>query len=303
MSAPVTFISGGAGYAGRFITNRLLEAGHRVIVAGRQRPPLDHFVGPVAYAQLSLDVDTDYARLFEEVDYFVHAAFAHVEGRYRGGEGDDPAGFRRRNLTATNALFDAAKLAGVRRAVFLSSRAAYGVQPPGMALSETTRPHPETLYGEVKLAAERHLRQITDERFVGLSLRVTGIYGPTRGRDDKWTALMRQWLSGDVIEPRAGTEVHGDDVALAVERVLEVPAGAVASGLFNVSDIVADRADILAIAQRVIGEGLPVPPPADMSRLNVMETSRLRSLGWHPGGVRRFQETVRQLAERLAGLR
>lgn len=303
MSAPVTFVSGGAGYAGRFVTNRLLEAGHRVIVAGRHRPPLDYFAGAVAYAPLSLDEEADHAGLFESVDNFVHAAFAHVEGRYRGGEGEDPAGFRRRNLAATNALFDAAKRGGVRRAVFLSSRAAYGVQPPGMTLSEETRPHPETLYGEVKLAAERYLRQIGDASFVGVSLRVTGIYGPARGSDDKWTALMRQWLARDVIEPRAGTEVHGEDVAAAVERVLEAPASAVASGLFNVSDIVADRADILAIAQRVIGEGLPVPPPADVSRLNVMDTSRLRSLGWHPGGVRRFQETVRQLAERLAGLR
>ena len=38
----------------------------------------------------------------------VHCAFAHVPGRYRGGEGDDPEGFRRANLDGSLALIRAA---------------------------------------------------------------------------------------------------------------------------------------------------------------------------------------------------
>jgi nucleoside-diphosphate-sugar epimerase len=39
----------------------------------------------------------------------VHCAFAHVPGRYRGGEGEDPEGFLRLNLEGTLRLWDEAR--------------------------------------------------------------------------------------------------------------------------------------------------------------------------------------------------
>ena len=78
-------------------------------------------------------------------DALVHLALAHVPGAYRGGEGDDPAGFRRLNLDGTLRLFDAA---GPARIVFLSSRAVYGDHRRGETLRETDAPAPDSLYGD-----------------------------------------------------------------------------------------------------------------------------------------------------------
>ena len=87
----------------------------------------------VPFVPLLLNPDLDQATIFDGVQYFVHAAFEHVEGRYRGGEGDDPEGFRRANVEGSARLFEAARAAGVKRCVFLSSRAVYGTELAGIA--------------------------------------------------------------------------------------------------------------------------------------------------------------------------
>lgn len=117
-------VSGGRGLVGRFIVNGLREAGHEVIVGTRAPSSADE-------RALHLDLERDQREAFEGIDAFVHAAFDHLPGRYRGGEGDDPDSFRRRNLDGSARLFEDARDAGVTRVVFLSTRAVYGVQPAG----------------------------------------------------------------------------------------------------------------------------------------------------------------------------
>ncbi len=266
-------------------------------VLGRSRPPAESFIAPVDFHPLELGETPPDGTAFAGADHFIHAAFDHLAGRYRGGEGDDPAGFRRRNIDGSNALFDRAREAGVARALFLSSRAVYGTQPPGAPLTEETKPHPDTLYGEAKLAVERHLAALDAPSFATASLRVTGVYGPAGPhRDDKWTPLIRDWLAGGTIPPRAGSEVHGADVARAVEILLEAAIG---GHVFNVSDVVVDHGDVLAVAQQATGCPHPLPACADETRLNVMDTGKLRALGWAPGGRPLFRKTVRDLVERI----
>lgn len=291
MSAPRSLVTGGTGYVGRFIVEELLAAGHEVAVIGRSPPTDGFFSRPVRFASFSL---ASRSVPPVEADYLVHAAFDHVPGKYRGGEGDDPENFRRRNLDGSVALFEAAKAAGVRRAVFLSSRAVYGPRSRGEWLDEADEPRPDTLYGEVKLAAERALSGLTGQGFEGISLRVTGVYGPAGlGRKHKWAGLFADYLAGRSIEPRVGTEVHGCDVASAVRLVLET-AGPIGP-ILNVSDLIVDRRDLLDMVRRAYGAANPLPPAADRLSVNPMRTERLRALGWRPGGEKLLQETISML--------
>lgn len=289
-------VTGGTGLVGRFITEGLLGAGYDVSVAGRRAPEPGFFTGPVGFHNYALLPEAPRPGLFDGITALVHAAFDHLPGRYRGGEGDDPERFRARNLTGTQRLFEAARDAGLDRAVFMSSRAVYGRQPAGARLFETTKPQPDTLYGQVKLAGEAALAALCKPGFIGASLRVTGVYGPPApGRAHKWAPLFADYLAGRDIAPRAGTEVHGRDVAEAVRLMLEAPADAIAGEVFNVSDLVIDRRDILAPLRAARQSPHPLPPPADTSALNVMETGRLEALGWHPGGRGLFDATMTAL--------
>jgi nucleoside-diphosphate-sugar epimerase len=279
-------VSGASGLVGRFVVDGLRDAGHEVL-AGSRRPSGDGGV------EMHLDPDRDQRHAFAGVDAFVHAAFDHVPGRYRGGEGDDAEGFRRRNLDGTIRLFEDARATGVGKAVFLSTRAVYGTQPPGTELFETTEPQPDTLYGEVKLAAEDAVLALSGPAFVVAVLRVTGVYGGPPERN-KWTPLVSAWLAGEAVEPRAGTEVHGRDVASAIALALKSRGG-----VFNVSDILVDTRDILHAASVATGISLPLPAAADSSSLNPMNSDRLRALGWRPGGRAPFRADVAALARAL----
>jgi nucleoside-diphosphate-sugar epimerase len=289
-------VSGGTGFVGRYIVEHLLASGYKVKVSGRSRPAEGFFSQPVSYVPLRLNPHAEQIAAFDDIYYFVHAAFEHVEGKYRGGEGADPEGFRRANLDGSVRLFEEARAAGVRRCVFLSSRAVYGTTPSPI-LDETASTVPDTLYGQVKLSAEDALKSLTAPGFVTASLRVTGVYGPAGpGRRHKWTGLFADYLAGRPIPPRIGTEVHGDDVAQAVRLMLEADAAKVSAKGFNVSDVLTENREILAILQAATGCPHPLPPAADASAFKVMATDRLRALGWRPGGSERLAVTVRELA-------
>jgi nucleoside-diphosphate-sugar epimerase len=290
-------VSGGTGYAGRFIVEHLLANGYKVTVGGRTAPEPGFFTKDVAFVPLRLDPDADQIEAFDHVYYFVHAAFDHVPGKYRGGEGDDPQGFHRANLDGTMRLFETARDAGVRRCVFLSSRAAYGPQPPGTTLKEDMHSKPDTLYGEIKLQAERSLASLCGHGFVTASLRATGIYGAAGpGRRHKWAGLFEDYLAGKPVSSRASTEVHGSDVARAVRLMLESDSMRINGETFNVSDLLTDTSEILSFLQRARHCPHPLPAAGDTAACNPMGTCKIEALGWKPGGLELLRETIENLA-------
>lgn len=291
------FVSGGTGLVGRYIVEELLSAGYSVTVGGRTRPPVDLFSRPVGFMPMSLDPSEDQPHLFDEAYFFVHAAFHHVAGKYRGGEGDDPREFRRLNLDGTVKLFETAQRAGIRRCVFLSSRAVYGDQTSGKTLHESDEPRPNTLYGQVKLDAERSLFALAAPGFAPTVLRATGVYGDLR--PNKWDDLFADYLCGKPIAARAGTEVHGRDLGRAVRLVLETETPRIDRQVFNISDLLTDSHEILSCLRQETGCPHPLPTPSPPGIVSAMETAKIAALGWTAGGETLLRKTIAALAAGL----
>jgi UDP-glucose 4-epimerase len=287
-------VSGGSGIVGRYIVNGLIEAGYSVTVGGRTPPPSDWFVGPTNFVPLGLDPDDNQSSAFAGVAGFVHAAFDHLPGQYRSGEGNDPDRFRRLNLDGTVRLFQTAKAQGVKRAVFLSSRAVYDGLPANEPLGEDIPLAPTSLYGQLKLKAEQALAELSGLTFSACSLRLTGVYGPLR--PNKWDALFADYLAGRAVAPRSGSEVHGADVAAAVRLMLEQDSERIGGQTFNVSDIVTGHSAILAPLKTATGCPHPLPPRASLDDVAVMSIAKIRALGWKPGGMPLLDRTLAQLA-------
>lgn len=287
-------VFGGTGRVGRYVVEALLLGGYDVTVGGRSPPAVGYFSRPVAFQSMSLDPDIDQIEVFDETYLFVHAAFHHVAGKYRGGEGDNPERFRRLNLDGSVLLFDAARRAGVRRVVFLSSRAVYDGIAPGQPLVETAELHPSSLYGEIKRLAEQVLADMSGPGFAGTSLRLTGVYGELR--PNKWDGLFADYLAGRAVLMRAGSEVHGRDVGQAVRLMLESEAARVGGKAFNVSDIVTDSHEILSALKKATGSPHPLPEPVDKTVVAEMVTDKIHALGWKPGGLSLLESTVHCLA-------
>lgn len=261
-------LTGASGILGGFVLRAALRAGHQVTPLDRSR---GYHLGD--------------APDLTGHDALIHCAFAHLPGRYRGGEGQDAAGFLRANLTGTTRLFDAAAASGLGRILFLSSRAVHDGHPPGTLLTDDLPARPTTLYGEVKAGAEDHLRGLSGLQ--GISVRATGIYGP--GPAQKWRGLFADYLAGQPIAPRVATEVHADDLAAALLLLLQAPR---APATVNASDLVLDRRDLLAGVQKLTGCSHPLPDRADARALLVPDCAALRALGWQPGGMARLQRDL-----------
>lgn len=277
-------ITGGTGLVGRFLVEEGLAAGDDVAVLGRSPAAAGFFSAPVAQLRYTLGD----APPLDGFDALIHSAFLHEPGRYRGGEGDDPAGFIRANLDGSIRLFEAARSAGLSRVLFLSSRAVYGAYPPGAPLSEDMEPRPDTLYGEVKWQAEQALAELAGPGLATASLRATGVYGPAGpGQRHKWAGLFDDFLAGRPIAPRRSTEIHGADLAAAARLLLQNRQ----TGPFNVSDLLLDRHDLLALVAALTGCPHPLPDRAAVP-VSVMTTGRLRALGWRPGGLDRLAASL-----------
>lgn len=270
-------LTGASGQVGRFILADLAAAGHEVATLGRR---------PVEGAEhIPWELGAPVA--LPAAAALVHAAYDHLPGLYRGGEGDDPEGFWRRNVEGSRLLFEAALSRGVTRVVFLSSRAAYGDPPGGAALREgDPATAGATLYGQAKLAVEQMLDALADQGLAPVALRATGVFGQAPGGPEhKWAGLFREYLAGRPIAPRVATEVHGADLAAAVRLMLERPE---TERLYNVSDLILDRRDLLAELRALTGCPHPLPERSEQGRLAVMATERLRALGWAPRGAERL---------------
>jgi UDP-glucose 4-epimerase len=280
-------LTGATGRVGYPITRHLVALGHHVTTLGR-RPLL-------GIAHLPWDL-TEVPPDLTGTDALVHAAFAHIPNRYRGGEGDEPQAFRDRNLDGTLQLFATASACGVGRIIYLSSRAVYDGYPAGSILAESLPARPQNLYGVLKAEVEDWLAAAAGPGLAVASLRATGVYGPgAPGQPHKWRDMFESYAKGVMPRPGIGSEVHEDDVAAAIALLLTVGADRLSPAIFNVSDIVLDRRDLLAAFNDATGNPRPLPERSDPATVSVMRCDRLCDLGWQPRGITGLQATVQSM--------
>jgi UDP-glucose 4-epimerase len=146
-------VTGASGFLGHALTIALADAKHEVRAGMRRAGRLD-FPGDVAvvpYADLASPLD--WRPLVAGIDAVVHlAGIAHV------GSDIPDALYDRINHQATGELAAAAKQAGVKRLVFMSSVRAQSGPTADHVLTEADRPLPTDAYGRSKLAAESAIR-------------------------------------------------------------------------------------------------------------------------------------------------
>jgi UDP-glucose-4-epimerase GalE len=147
-------VTGGAGYIGSHAAKALAEAGYEPITydnLGRGHRESVRW-GPLVVGDLADRVLL--AKTIERyrVDAVMHfAAFAYV-----GESVEQPELYFRNNVANSLTLLEAMNEAGVRRIVFSSTCATYGL-PEKIPISEDAPQHPVNPYGESKLMIERML--------------------------------------------------------------------------------------------------------------------------------------------------
>jgi uncharacterized protein YbjT (DUF2867 family)/uncharacterized membrane protein YphA (DoxX/SURF4 family) len=194
-------LTGASGFLGSRLLQALLDAGHRVVCAGRRRPPVAH----TRCEWLKLEFVATPAAVWQSQLQGVDAV-VNLVGIFRE---QGAASFAAVHVRGPRELFDACTAAGVRRVVQVS------------ALGADARA--DTPFLQSKYEADRHLLGLPLE---GCVAQPSLVFGPEGRSAQRLLALASLPL---LPLPAGGRQrvqpIHVDDAVEALRELVELPAG------------------------------------------------------------------------------
>lgn len=190
-----TIVTGGAGFIGSHVVDRLLHAGHSVTVVDNYstgRPEnVAHAAARITVVEGDISVPGAWVGAFKGADWIIHlAALADIVPSIQ-----NPDGYFRANVDGTFNVLQAARAEGVKRFVYAASSSCYGV-PDAYPTSESAEMRPQYPYALTKLLGEQlvmHWAQVFD--LPAVSLRFFNVYGPRSRTSGTYGAMFGVFLA------------------------------------------------------------------------------------------------------------
>ncbi len=189
-------MTGGAGFIGSHLVDRLLGDGHHVSVVDnfssghrgnlehhQSNPNLKVIEGDIASAPLS--------PAFEGIDWVFHlAALADIVPSV-----ENPTAYHEANVAGTFRVLEAARHAGVQRFVYAASSSCYGV-PDRCPTPEDSPARPQYPYALTKWVGEQYVLHWTQlYHLPAVSLRFFNVYGPRSRTSGTYGAVFGVFLA------------------------------------------------------------------------------------------------------------
>ena len=192
-----SLITGGAGFIGSHIVERLLNDGHEVVVVDNfstGRPQnLAHMADNPRLTVFQCDIAEAGALdgKFDDVDWVFHmAALADIVPSMQ-----NPMEYFRANVVGTANVLEAARAAGVKRFIYAASSSCYGI-PDAYPTSESADIRPQYPYALTKRLGEElalHWAQVYD--MPAMAIRMFNVYGPRSRTSGTYGAVFGVFLA------------------------------------------------------------------------------------------------------------
>ncbi len=310
-------VTGGAGFVGSNLTERVARAGGRVTVLD------DLFTGSLS--NIDTDVTYDFiegsvtdeplvTKLVKEHDYIVHMAARNIIVSTRNPRDDYAV-----NIGGTLNILMAAREHQVTRLVYTSSASVYG-NPTIIPILEDERTHTFSPYSVSKLAGENYCNAFYETYNVPVSaVRYSNVYGPKQDPANPYCGVISKFI--EAIDQDIPPKLHGDGqqtrdftyVDDAVDATLTALLSPKSEGMvFNLGTGIETRiADLIPILARLMNKSV-TPEHIDRRdidniRRRVLNIERIRTrLRWQPQvgldeGLRRTVAWFEEQKKRSAG--
>jgi UDP-glucose 4-epimerase len=296
-------VTGGAGYIGSVVAERLAHFGHLPVVYDNLSEGHRDAV-PQEAVMIKADL-SDARALADSMREHRVEAVIHLAGSAQVGESmSDPAKYFRNNVVTGAGLLDAMLECGVGRIVFSSTAAVYG-EPEASPIMEDAPQRPTNPYGETKLAFEKMLHWYAaayQMRYASLRYFNAAGATATRGEDHRHETHLIPLVLGCALGKRERVEIYGEDYPtpdgtcvrdyihvadLADAHILALGALAGGSRVYNLgSGHGYSVREVIESARRITGHPIPARVAgrrAGDPAVLVASSDRIkRELGWRP---------------------
>ncbi len=283
-------VTGGCGFIGSHLVDRLVDLGHEVIVLDDLSTGKKAYLNPAAALVQGSVTDAGLvASATEGADSIFHtAAWARVPRSI-----EDPVGTHDVNVNGTLNVLQAARENGVRRVIYSSSSSVYGSQPTHV-MREGMTPAPKSPYALQKLIGEQYadmFARLFNMQVV--SLRYFNVYGPRQADEGAYVLVIPRFIKlRDQGKPLTlygdGSQTHGythvSDVVSANVSAMEAELPSGENTVLNVGPN--EETSINEIAAMIGGEVeyvFPNPRAMYEERRKSADNSKAKTLiGWEP---------------------
>ncbi|OYT73409.1 MAG: LPS biosynthesis protein WbpP [Chloracidobacterium sp. CP2_5A] len=288
-------VTGGAGFIGSHIAERLVRDGHRVRVVDNLstgfRLNLAAVAQDIEFIEGALEDPAVAARAVAGVEAVFHqAALPSVPRSVL-----NPFASQRCGEVATLTLLHAAARAGARRVIYASSSSVYG-DTPTLPKVETMPPRPLSPYAATKLAGEGYMAAYAAlSGMETLCLRYFNVFGPRQDPTNQYAGVIAKFVA--VMASGQHPTIYGDGTAtrdftpvanvVAANLLAMTASGRFQGDVFNIA--CGRRISIALLVEqlnRLLGTSLEprhAPPrPGDIAHSLANIDKAQRVLGYDP---------------------
>jgi len=188
-------VTGGAGFIGSHLTERLIQDGHQVTVLDNlstgRKENLKNLGSKVSFVKVDCSDLDRIVEHFKGADWVFHiAALADIVPSIT-----EPHKYNRSNVAGTMAVLEASRLNGVKRFMYTASASCYGI-PELFPTPETAAISPQYPYAFTKYIGEEYCLFWGKVYKMGVvSLRLFNVYGPRSRTSGTYGAVLGIFLA------------------------------------------------------------------------------------------------------------